>query len=406
MGKLNAGAAKASITPTENLRLAGYSATENVLLMPFRHRIAEGVHDDIYARAFALNDGARTIAFVVVDLIGFFQSDVAEVRAIVGSKLGLEGLDVVVASTHNHTAPDTWGAYGGIPKRYRAFLRERTAQAVITAVESMAPAAVGFATVRVPEMVQNIRHPDAGPVDEEATLLALRAQGGEPIGVAVNFAGHADVLGGRNRQITADFPGVTCGALEEGWDGTAVFLSGALGDMYPRQAVADPDDTKGLRTFEEAENLGRAIAAPVLAALPQVKFRDEATITVEKATVDLPIEMFVVRLAHLLGFVPKRRLYGGKVRAETWRIDIDGAQMVTVPGQALVSIGLELKARMSAQHKFVLCLANDELAYIVPPDEWDPSLDREEERFTLGRGTWPLLREAIPLTPPAAGQPS
>ena len=50
---------------------------------------------------------------------------------------------------------------------------------------------------------------------------------------------------------------------------------------------------------------------------------------------------------------------------------------------------------MSGQYRFLFGLANDELAYIVPPDEWDPT--RGEEMVSVGIETWPAIRAQIPL---------
>ncbi len=71
------------------------------------------------------------------------------------------------------------------------------------------------------------------------------------------------------------------------------------------------------------------------------------------------------------------------------------AQIVTIPGQPFYKLGAEVVGAMSGKYRFLFGLANDELAYIVPPDEWDPT--RGEEMVSVGIETWPAIRAQIPL---------
>ena len=395
MAKLTAGAAKTVLTPERNLHLAGYSATDNILLMRFRHRRATGVHDDLRARCLALSDGEKLLALVVLDLIGLFNPDVEEIRARAREKTGREDLMVVVASTHGHSAPDTYGAYGGVPRRYKELIHERAAQAVADAVQRMVPARIGFASAKVEGIMVNHRQPDGGPVDDEVGAMLVEDEAGETIAVLVNAACHADVLGKKNTLVSADFPAYVCRDLERERGGTALFFNGAQGDMYPRQTIEDPDDENGLRTFQEAEAVGSAIAAVALDALKNVKPSGDVSMVVRWADIDLPAENLRLKILRWTRVI-KRKLYKGMARTEAWVIDINDAQIVTLPGQFFAKLGLELKAEMKGKHKFVFGLANDEITYVLPPEDWDPSRRGEEEMVSLGVNTWPLLKEQLP----------
>jgi len=402
---LRAGAAKASITPTQNLRLAGYSTTDNLLLMPFRHRVATGVHDEIMARCLALGDGRRLLALVALDLLGLFKDDIDAIRREAGHKTGRDDLNIIVASVHNHSAPDAYGAYGGVPDSYKRFLHDRASNAIADAVRALAPAKVGFLTVALPGLSLNHRDPN-GPVDEEGLVMTVETEDGTAIATLLNFACHADIIGKRNTLVTADFPGYFCRAIEEARGGTGLYFSGALGDAYPLATINDPDDEKGLRSYEEAEKMGRALADAVLKALPPAQLTGSAEIRIEKASIDLPVTNWILHVMRLMR-VFKRSLHRGKVRTESWLVEIDGAQILTVPGQAFCQIGLELKKSLPGPHRFLFGLAQDELAYIMPPDLWDPKRRMEEEVATLGRGTWPALRASLPLpsAPPTEPPP-
>jgi len=390
MPKLMAAAAKRIITPEKNLRLAGYGP----VFRPWGQRVAKGVHDDIFARCLALSDGEKTLAFVALDLIGLHQADMKAIRERVREKTGRGDLMVAIGATHNHSAPNVTGVYG-VPKRYKRLIHERASDAVAEAVGSMAPARIGFATTRVEGIVRNKRQPEAGPVDEEAAMMLVEGKDGGTLAMLVNFACNADVLGRRNALVTADFPAYLRRDLERERGGAAIFFNAAQGDIYSRQSIEDPNDEKGLRTFEEAEAVGSAIAKAALAALAKTKTTSDVKIDVRIAHPEVPLDNPRLKIARLLRIMP-RKLYKGRARSETWVVSINDAQVVTLPGQFFCALGLELKGLMKAPHKFLFGLTCDDLAYVLPPDEWDPKQKGEEEALSLGINTWPAIKEQLP----------
>jgi len=392
MPTLKAGAAKRAITPQGNLFLAGYGP----VFLPWGHRKSTGVHDDIYARCLALSDEQTTLAFVALDFISFDHSEMEAIRARAQEKLGRRDVMVAVGTIHTHSSPDTTGAYGGVPRKYKELVREQASDAVVEAVQGLVPARIGFASAEVPDTVRNVRDPENGPVDEGIEVMLLEAEAGGTIAVLVNSACHVDVLGGRNSLITADFPAYLRRDLERERGGTAILFVGAQGDLYPRQSIEDHDDDKGLRTYEEAEKLGSAIAKAALDALANVKTTGDVSLAVRVSYPELPIENRMFKILRLLRIL-KRPVHNGMVLSETWVVDIgDDAQIVTLPGQFFCKSGQEIKAQMKGTHKFLFGLTCDDLVYIVPPDEWDPKRKREEEFLSLGINTWPRFREQMP----------
>jgi len=391
MPKLKAGAAKRIITPRGNLFLAGYGP----VFLPWGHRKSTGVHDDIYARCLALSDDQTTLAFVALDFISLSQSDMEAIRARAQEKLGRQDVMVAVGTIHTHSSPDTTGAYGGVPRKYKELVREQASDAVVEAVQGLVPARIGFASTVVPDTIRNVRDPEGGLVDEGVEVMLVEAEAGGTIAVLVNSSCHVDVLGSRNSLITADFPAYLRRDLERERGGTAIFFVGAQGDLYPRQSIEDRHDEKGLRTYEEAEKLGSAIAKASLEALANAKTTAEVNLAVRVSYPELPIENRLFKILRLLRIL-RRPTYNGMVRAETWVVDINDAQIVTLPGQFFCKLGQEIKAQMKGTYKFLFGLTCDDLVYIVPPDEWDPKRKSEEEFLSLGVNTWPRFREQMP----------
>lgn len=91
--------------------------------------------------------------------------------------------------------------------------------------------------------------------------------------------------------------------------------------------------------------------------------------------------------------VLKRPLQGNLFNSETWLIDLPGARMVTLPGQPFAILGQELRDGLAGGPLFLLGVTNDEVSYIVPPDQFD--WRNRQERISLGPDTWPTLRDAI-----------
>jgi hypothetical protein len=76
MSGLRAGAAKAIITPP-----VGYPMGAWLL----RRGLSTGVHDHLYAKALVLDDGARQIGMVALDLTGIAKETVGGIRTWVAS---------------------------------------------------------------------------------------------------------------------------------------------------------------------------------------------------------------------------------------------------------------------------------------------------------------------------------
>src|SRR4051794_306956 len=94
-GELRAGAAAVVITPPLGTPMAGY----------YSPRGAEGVHDDLNAKAIVLEkDGARA-ALVALDLISTTRDLVADARQRIEATTKVPGDAVMISATHTHTGP-------------------------------------------------------------------------------------------------------------------------------------------------------------------------------------------------------------------------------------------------------------------------------------------------------------
>ncbi|UCD02389.1 MAG: neutral/alkaline non-lysosomal ceramidase N-terminal domain-containing protein [Promethearchaeota archaeon] len=371
----------------------------------FGSRPASSVHDDIYARCLILDYDSTTIVFVQLDLIGFMIDQVDFVREEVENLYGIEADNVIIACTHTHSGPDTLGLWNswdpapGVNWPYMNYIRDQIIECIGNAYINMEKASIRFASTSVPGLMKNSRDP--GRVYPDLEVMKVDDTRGETIATMINYAGHPEVLWSNNLELTSDYVGYLCDKVEEELGGVAVFMNGALGGMI----TPDTDE----HTFDKAEEIGHTLADATVRALGSRRSYAwgifipswKKTFNVEKQTFEVPLENIDFFYAMMGGILYRsypwyKFPYGefpfGTITTEVNVITIGKAQMITMPGEVLPSIGYRLKEAMTGKYNWQIGLGNDELGYIIPADEWDP--DEYEESMSVGVQTG-IAMEAI-----------
>jgi len=375
--EVEAGAAAVDVTPKRQVFIAGYG----------QNRLSHGIHDPIWARCLFLRIGGHSLAFLSLDLIGLFLDDVDVIRNKAAHD-DLHAPDILVSCTHNHEGPDTLGLWGpaidqsGVDPEYLQQLVEGAVSCVSEARESSTSAHLEVASTSVAGVSRNARDP--GLLD--TTLVALRAltDGGETIATLVNFANHPESLGSKNVLISSDWPAYLYTRLERVLGGICVFQNAALGGMVT------PDITG--HTFQEAERIGSATASAAIAGLSRATQLVPVHIDHSMVEAEIPVtNKRFLSLAQLKTI--KRTFQNGRVRTEIHLVRLGDLWMVTVPGEALPKLGLQIKALMRGAFNALIGLGNDELGYMIPEEDFDPS--RYEESMSLGPETAPSVLRAV-----------
>lgn len=344
-------------------------------------RAAQAVMNPQWTRVVVLRQGDVTIAFVALDVVGWFLDENIRIREQV-AEAGLDVDYVVVSATHVHQARDTIGIWGptlsdtGISDAYQAYVRDRTVEAIDAALDALGPANVQYASVRLRDLgdvrrwVGDNRDPDV--VDDEIRLLRFVAAGtadpevpgsGTTIATLMNFGSHPEYQGSRNPQLSSDFAhwmrdviesGIESGPVGapiEGIGGTVVFVNGAVGSQIgPNELRVQGWDGEPFAGDEdgEAQIVGEQLGVIALDAI-----RGEGTTTEETADLAFRYMQFYVtvqnRRYHIAGtqgiFV--RSLYNydesraisertgnlPDVLTEVALIDVGAATMLTAPGE-------------------------------------------------------------------------
>jgi hypothetical protein len=365
------------------------------------NRRATTVHDDLYVRAFAIQDGGTTLILVALDLIGFFRHDAYEII----ENMNRPDVQVVIASTHTHHGPDTMGLWGpdqktcGVDVEYVSVLKKRTADTITASLSDLKPASAKWTSVHVPGLAKNARNPEV--VDDELTLAQFASGDGKPLVTLFNFPCHPEVLWEHNPHITSDYVGYLRGEVEKQTGAPCIFFSGALGGMM----TPDVKD----HSFEEAEFMGKKLAEEGLQALSEVKSSGQLSeMSGVKMVISAKLTNILYKIAFRRKLLPDVRDKKGYITTEVNLIKIGGLWLATVPGELLPRLGLQLKAWMKdagTQVTGVIGLANDELGYILPIEDfkypWNPFKPgaHYEETNSIGKGitvsVMETLRDAI-----------
>jgi hypothetical protein len=387
---LQAGFAWCSITPSleSPVYLAGFG----------QNRRAQSIHDDLSVRAVSLSDGATTLVLCALDLIGYFRSHVQQVIQRVHSRY--PDVQVLIASTHTHHGPDTMGLWGpntstsGVDGVYMVELSDRITKTICEAIEGMQPAAgIKGTSVTVPGLVKNARNPEI--LDEELSVLQILPETGPPLVTLLDFPCHPEVLWEHNPYITADYPGYLRKAVEDSTHAPAIFFSGALGGML----TPDVKD----HSFEEAEAMGARLAEAALNALYESPLQAEPTIRFERAEVPIRLNNLLFKIAIWRRLMPDVRTRG-QVLSEVSLIRLESMWLAAVPGELLPRLGLAIKKRLlasGAAHAAIIGLANDELGYLLPTEDFHYPLNpfspgkHYEETMSLSKEAGNKVVEAV-----------
>ena len=378
-------------------------------------RAANGIHDDLWARAIIWDDSASVIGTVVLDAIGFFIDDVITVRKLVAEKIP-EIDHIIISSTHCHEVPDLMGLWGesdfksGVNPEYRQLVHERAVEAICAAYANRKPAILEFAQIdSVPkDLIDDGRHPIV--YDDGIRIMKVTdTRNKEIMGLFVNYGNHPETAGSKNLMITSDFvhylrEGIEKGIFydgirkREGIGGTVVFATGAVGGIMSGMwcATYDPwlDKTfeKEDNSFDKVRAQGYRLADLILDKLKTGSWlkSENPSITLHARTFNFRLENTIFKLGASLGVFKRSIKWLSYMRSEIDLLSIGPAWFLTVPGEVnpeIVNGGIEcpqgrdfeidppevppLRELMNGEINFVVGLANDEVGYIMPKTHWD-----------------------------------
>jgi hypothetical protein len=253
-GSLRASVVKIDITPDTSQWLLGYSP-----------RKSTGVHDHLFHRIVAMDDGKTQFFLVSTDLAVVSPSFYDEVTRDLQKEVGIEPLQVWWTMTHTHSAPEVGPA--GLPAvfmgerykhepnlEYSTWVKNKLIEGIKEARSKLEPARLGvgwgFAVANINRRGKDVEGPSFlgmnpdGQADRLIGLIRLEKADGKLLALIANYAMHGTVLGAENLQISGDAPGVVAEYVEEKLGAPMLYINGAAGNLAPIYSVY-PDFKSG-----------------------------------------------------------------------------------------------------------------------------------------------------------------
>ncbi|MEY2404353.1 MAG: hypothetical protein QOD38_1904 [Acidimicrobiaceae bacterium] len=366
------GFGSAVITPPTPVQLAGF----------IEHQPATEVHDDLEVRALFLRGAPGAVCLLVCDLLGMSPGFARPVRAAVADALGLEMGAVLTSCVHTHAGPSTIEGSDPLgwvtPEGYRELLIDRCLSAARSAVASAAPASLRAGRWPLPDGLSINRR--GLPYHPTFAVLDAIAPDGARVGTLANIAIHPVALGPECLAVSSDWVGPFRHALEQRAGGSAVLLSGALGDVNPHHVHRQHNDCRH-DGFAEAEQLGRDVAESVDAVLHEAEAIEVSGPAIERhRTIEVDLASTLLTGGR----------EGRRVRIELVEWSIGPVRLVSVPGEAFHELGRAIETRSGAGHVLLAGLAPEWHGYLP-----SPFTDGYEESMSYGRDAVAAIAAAL-----------
>ncbi|HBJ85331.1 MAG TPA: hypothetical protein DDZ88_15940 [Verrucomicrobiales bacterium] len=380
----HSGAAKADITPTESVPLAGYGG---------KTRMSQRVEHAIWLKALALKDDAGAVSVLVTaDLVGLSEKMVERIAKQALEKHGVPRERLILNTSHNHSCPVTedvlWLYYEFTPEeaaakdRYTAMVYAKYDEVIGAAIAELKPAEVayeqGLAGVAVNR--RRSRGPESralgGQVDQDVPVITVKA-GNDLKAIVFGYSCHTTALGGLS--INGDYAGFAQLELEKSFPGSvAMFVQNCGGDANPLPRIRGKDieatELAGMYGKILAEAVRQVIAGtmkplngPIRAAMGETELELQPGIPLDELRQRVPnltgmpkreFEHFI-RQYETLGSTPDRVKYPIQV----WSIGSDFT-FIALTGETVVDYSLKFKAAYGWNNTWVCGYNNDLLSYV------------------------------------------
>ena len=326
---MRAGFGVASITPEPPVFLAGFGG---------RTEPATSVLDPLEARAVFFEGDDTAVCLIVCDLLGMSPGYAIPAREAVASALGLSLNRVLISCTHTHQGPSAMAGTEALgwpnPEGLEDLIRDGCVTAATAARDGAAEATLRYGRFALPDGFAFNRR--GGNFDGPwFAVLDVLAPDGTRIGTIANMHIHPVLLGPQWYAVATDWVGPFRRALETALGGTAIELTGALGDINPTPPDGPPgDDYAPWATADQTSDFGKRLADAVIALASETADLEPTLEVVRNETRDIAV-----------GTTPIAMLLGEpslKVEFIEWQLG--DVRIVSIPGEAFHLLGREISS--------------------------------------------------------------
>jgi len=374
--EFRASVVKINITPDNSQYLLGYGA-----------RKSTGVHDSIYHRIVALDDGTTQFFLVSTEICIVSPAEYDMVATKIQSQLGIGPMNLWWSTTHTHSAPEC-GKSGldkvfmgerylhEVDSVYTAFVEQKLIDGISKARNQLSPARIGvgcgFSQANINRRAVNTdgkaslgMNPD-GPVDRRINLLRIEKADGSIMALIANYPIHGTVLGGENLLISGDAPGIVSSYVEEKLRAPLVFINGAAGNLAPIYSVYPSPEAGHLGEFrvllgDKILEANRKISATT----------KEVTLSLGAITVETPRKEGLAWPAHFGNYTRTTSSGINMVRLPVRFLRINNDIAIwNAPLELFCEISNEIRDRSPFPYTFYFGYTNGWLGYLLTEAEY------------------------------------
>jgi neutral ceramidase len=384
-GQWKAGVARVMVTPREPIFMKGYGS---------RTRPSEGVRQDLYVKALALQDATgATSVLVTSDLHSYTRGMSDRIADAVKTKYGVPRERLILNASHTHGGPAITGEpwlrpsedinaeQEAVIRRYTAHLLDQIVELIGQAIGNLAPAEISFGQgsagfgVNRRRVGAGMRHlPEI--VDQDVPVLNVRAADGARRAIVFGYACHA-TSSPADYQITADWPGYAQAAVEAANPGaTAMFVNGCGADCdpIPRSTVELPKIYGDIMAAAIAQVLNRQmrpLSGPLTPAFgyADIPFQTPPTKDELQERLKTATGMRARHAKLLLGVLEREgRIYDHyPYPVQVWQFGapaLAGLTLIALGGETVVDYALRFKAEYGWEDTWVAGYSNDVMGYV------------------------------------------
>ena len=365
-------------------------------------RPAKAKQGDLTARAMVFQQGETKVAIVQLDLLGFPSVLCARIHKLVPR---IPADNMLIGSTHTHSAPDCYGFPGLNGKtsgnlQYMDFVCNQAAKALNEALDNLQPAQLKIATGEAKgKIAYNYYAPEL--YDPRMSVIQAVTPEGKTIATLVNYAVHPEVLGNGVGLVSPDLVGPLCDKLEADLGGMGMFMNGAQGGMITAdnrrlESPSDPLKAKwhDSRTWEECLRIGQLMASEAERIVKDAAPQTDPPLACIARQVTFPVESKLMWLIILGSPLKYPHNNDRSITTRMNLVNVGNAQILTIPGEALPNIGYYIKRHMKGENNLLFGLTNDAFGYILTKVDFN-SFKRYEyvSETSLGEMTGEILIE-------------
>ncbi|HOJ09954.1 MAG TPA: neutral/alkaline non-lysosomal ceramidase N-terminal domain-containing protein [Clostridiales bacterium] len=369
------------ITPEPGVELSGYGW--------FLERKAEGVLDNLYARAVAFEGDNKRMLLINCDLVAIDKPISDAVKQQISNEISISKTNIMIVCTHTHTGPATGRLIGcGEPdEKYRSVLIDLLIGAGKSAFNNLMEIASVKSVTKEIEPIGFNRVSKDGPVDNVVRGMVFYFDEGRPLAI-LSYGCHPVTLGPL-RHVSADYPGRVIKALnEEGFDG--VFLTGLCGDIDPVQNLIK----WGSGTPEIIDEYGRRIVNVLLDSVSKTEEMKESSLDAyeidlslklqkyKHEDIDRQVEIYERKKEENPGAYKVAKIWAAEMKTQLERSKEPYLEFLTVqifrignvlligfPGEVFTEIGSIIRESLPDFNVLALGNANSTMRYVPTRDD-------------------------------------